>query len=65
MKEDDIADVFVVMDVMQRVNREWLFIIFYKTRHRRHPRKLTGSKLKTNLMKHFLKNNTLLIYRPC
>lgn len=64
MKEDDTDGVFIVMDVMQKVNRELLFVIFSKIRHRRPPRKLTGSKLKENLMKHFL-IIILQSYRPC
>lgn len=31
------GDNFVVMDVNQRVSREWLFIVFHKIRHRGHP----------------------------
>lgn len=64
MREDDTGGIFIVMDVMQRTNRELLFVTFYKTRHRRPPRNLTGGKLKENLMKHFL-IITLQCYRPC
>lgn len=64
MREDDTGGIFIVMDIMQRVNRELLFVTFYKTRHRRPPRKLTGGKLEENLVKHFL-IITLQSYRPC
>lgn len=32
-----MIDIFIVMDVIQRINREWLFIVFHKIRHRKHP----------------------------